>query len=165
MRRKQNLDYILHIHAVAVLFLPLILANFEEISLCHSFLMSSMMKYSFTWLRSIKNYSFDLTLNLHIIVIACGIWIFIFSVLYRFQGFKWYARRLRIDEEGDVADEFLDEVLPEVKTVSMTEDNRHRSLPTFEVKYSTLPAKVKSQVLTQGRIQHSVEHQGRLLWV
>lgn len=81
------------------------------------------------------------------------------------QGFKWYARRLRIDEEGDVADEFLDEVLPEVKTVSMTEDNKHRSLPTFEVKYSTLPAKVTSQVLSQGRIQHSVEHQGRLLWV
>ncbi|KAK1374943.1 Phospholipid hydroperoxide glutathione peroxidase [Heracleum sosnowskyi] len=81
------------------------------------------------------------------------------------QGFKWYARRLRIDEEGDVADEFLDEVLPEVKTVSMTEGNKHRSLPTFEVKYSTLPAKVRSQVLTQGRIQHSVEHQGRLLWV
>ncbi|KAL8112651.1 hypothetical protein AgCh_020093 [Apium graveolens] len=81
------------------------------------------------------------------------------------QGFKWYARRLRIDEEGDIADEFLDEVLPEVKTVSMTGENRHRSLPTFEVKYSTLPAKVKSQVLTEGRIQHSVEHQGRLLWV
>lgn len=81
------------------------------------------------------------------------------------QGFKWYARRLRIDEEGDVADEFLDEVLPEVKTVSVTEDNKHRSLPTFKVKCSTLPAKVRSQVLTQGRIQHSVEHQGRLLWV
>lgn len=73
--------------------------------------------------------------------------------------------RLRIDEEGDVADEFLDEVLPEVKTLSMTEGNKQRSLPTFEVKYSSLPAKVRRQVLTQGRIQHSVEYQGRLLWV
>ena len=85
--------------------------------------------------------------------------------MYCFQGFQWYARRLRIDDEGDVADEFLDEVLPEVKTVSMTEDNKHRSVPTFEVKSSTVPAKVRSQVLTEGRIQHRVEHQGRLMWV
>jgi hypothetical protein len=29
------------------------------------------------------------------------------------QGFRWYTRRLRIDEDGDVADEFLDEIIPE----------------------------------------------------
>lgn len=121
----------------------------------------------FTWFRSIKNYSFDLSLWMFFAYHCYCLWYLDLYILsgYRFQGFKWYARRLKIDEEGDVADEFLDEVLPEVKTVSMTEDNRHRSLPTFEVKYNTLPAKVRSQVLSQGRIQHSVEHQGRLLWV
>ncbi|PWZ10383.1 Vesicle-fusing ATPase [Zea mays] len=29
------------------------------------------------------------------------------------DGFRWYTRRLRIDEDGDVADEFLDEIIPE----------------------------------------------------
>ncbi|KAL0913959.1 hypothetical protein M5K25_017454 [Dendrobium thyrsiflorum] len=27
------------------------------------------------------------------------------------QGFSWYCRQLRVDDDGDVADEFLDEVL------------------------------------------------------
>uniref|UniRef100_A0A804QZU7 malate dehydrogenase n=1 Tax=Zea mays TaxID=4577 RepID=A0A804QZU7_MAIZE len=30
-----------------------------------------------------------------------------------YKGFRWYTRRLRIDEDGGVADEFLDEIIPE----------------------------------------------------
>ncbi|KAA8525898.1 hypothetical protein F0562_008002 [Nyssa sinensis] len=79
------------------------------------------------------------------------------------QGLRWYAKRLRIDEDGDVADEFLDEVLPE--TLLKTEDH-HRQLPRFEVKYSTRPAKVRNQALSgDGKIQQSVEYQGKLQWV
>ncbi|KAI3464688.1 hypothetical protein Pfo_021351 [Paulownia fortunei] len=79
------------------------------------------------------------------------------------QGLRWYARRLRIDEDGDVADEFLDEVSPDMST-SMEEHGR--PLPRFEVKYSTRPAKVKNlALLPNGKIQHLVEYQGRLEWV
>lgn len=79
------------------------------------------------------------------------------------QGLRWYARRLRIDEDGDVADEFLDEVPAD--TFPNTE-NHNKKLPRFEVKYSTKPAKVKSQVLLpDGKIQQQVEYQGRLEWV
>ncbi|KAK6118771.1 hypothetical protein DH2020_047462 [Rehmannia glutinosa] len=79
------------------------------------------------------------------------------------QGLKWYARRLRIDEDGDIADEFLDEVSPDMSR-SMEEHNR--PLPKFEVKYSTRPAKVKNlALLPNGKIQHLVEYQGRLEWV
>ncbi|KAL8515007.1 hypothetical protein ACS0TY_013917 [Phlomoides rotata] len=78
------------------------------------------------------------------------------------QGLRWYARRLRIDEDGDVADEFLDEVSPDA-TTSMEDD---RSLPRFEVKYSTKPAKVRNlALLPNGKIQHLVEYQGKLEWL
>lgn len=71
------------------------------------------------------------------------------------QGLRWYARRLRIDEDGDVADEFLDEV-----------EEHDRPFPRFEVKYSTKPAKVKNlALLPNGKIQHLVEYQGRLEWM
>lgn len=79
------------------------------------------------------------------------------------QGLRWYTKALRIDEDGDVADEFLDEVLLESST--STEDHQ-RSYPKFEVKYSTRPAKVKSLLLApDGKIRQCVEHQGRLQWV
>ncbi|PIA39896.1 hypothetical protein AQUCO_02600386v1 [Aquilegia coerulea] len=80
------------------------------------------------------------------------------------QGLRWYAKRLRIDEDGDVADEFLDEIVPEVVEMSSNIDDQRPSLK-FEVKYRTRPAKVKRQVIIDGKIQQSVEHQGRLLWV
>ncbi|KAJ4848012.1 hypothetical protein Tsubulata_009340 [Turnera subulata] len=77
------------------------------------------------------------------------------------QGLRWYAKRLRIDEDGDVADEFLEEVLPETSTNDA--DDQHKPLPRFEVKYSTRSAKVKNQVLSaDGKIEHRIEHQGRL---
>lgn len=79
------------------------------------------------------------------------------------QGFKWYAKRLRIDEDGDVADEFLDEILSE-KPVSFKEQKR--SLPSFQVKYNARPVKSRHQVRSiDGKIQLGVESQGRLEWV
>ncbi|KAK4794928.1 hypothetical protein SAY86_012922 [Trapa natans] len=82
---------------------------------------------------------FDLSLNKNTLMI--------------YQGFRWYAKRLRIDEDGDVAHEFIDEVS------SGTEDHK-RQFPKFNVRYSTRPAKVMEQVMSiDGRIQHCVEHQ------
>ncbi|KAK8505671.1 hypothetical protein V6N13_073352 [Hibiscus sabdariffa] len=79
------------------------------------------------------------------------------------QGLKWYAKRLRIDD-GDVADEFLDEVLPETSGAASAE-NEQKPYPKFEVKYSTRRAKVKTQVMSNdGKIQQCVEYQGRLQW-
>lgn len=76
------------------------------------------------------------------------------------QGLRWYAQRLRIDEDGDVADEFIDEVLPETTS---TVEVHQRPVPRFELKYSTKPAKVRNQALSRdGKIQQFVEYQGRL---
>ncbi|CAL5432356.1 unnamed protein product [Camellia sinensis] len=80
-------------------------------------------------------------------------------------GLKWYAKRLKIDEEGDVADEFLDEILPEPTSSSDMED-QHRPVPRFEVKFVARPAKVRKQALAvDGKIQQGVEYQGKLQWV
>ncbi|OIT40209.1 PREDICTED: uncharacterized protein LOC109237105 [Nicotiana attenuata] len=79
------------------------------------------------------------------------------------QGLRWYAKRLRIDEDGDVADEFLNEIQLDIP--SSTEEN-HRKFPRFELKYSTKPAKVTSQALSaSGTIKHRVEYLGRLEWM
>lgn len=76
---------------------------------------------------------------------------------------QWYTRRLRIDEDGDVADEFLVEVLPDTSTSA---EEHNSPLPRFEVNYSTKPAKVRDQALMpNGKIQHQVEYQGRLEWL
>ncbi|GMP95532.1 hypothetical protein CsSME_00044545 [Camellia sinensis var. sinensis] len=81
------------------------------------------------------------------------------------QGLKWYAKRLKIDEEGDVADEFLDEILPEPTSASDMVD-QHRPFPRFEVKFVARPAKVRKQALAaDGKIQQGVEYQGKLQWV
>ncbi|KDP29012.1 hypothetical protein JCGZ_19501 [Jatropha curcas] len=79
------------------------------------------------------------------------------------QGLRWHARRLKIDEDGDVADEFLEEVLPHT---SSTVDDHHKPLPRFQVKLSARPAKIKNQVISHGgKIQQCVEYQGRFQWV
>ncbi|KAJ8557918.1 hypothetical protein K7X08_004684 [Anisodus acutangulus] len=79
------------------------------------------------------------------------------------QGLKWYAKRLRIDEDGDVADEFLNEIPSD--TPSSTEEN-HKKFPRFELKYTTKLAKVTSQALSPaGKIKYRVEYQGRLEWI
>ncbi|KAF9685521.1 hypothetical protein SADUNF_Sadunf03G0063200 [Salix dunnii] len=81
----------------------------------------------------------------------------------RGPGLRWYAKRLRIDEDGDVADEFFDELLPDT---SSSVHEHHKPLPRFEVKYSTRPAKIKKQMMSHdGKIQLRVEHQGRLHWI
>ncbi|KAF9624357.1 hypothetical protein IFM89_010383 [Coptis chinensis] len=81
------------------------------------------------------------------------------------QGLRWYARRLRIDEDGDVADEFLDEIVPEVVEMPSNMDDQ-RPVSKFEVKYRTRPAKVRKQVISiDGKLQQSVEYQGRLQFV
>lgn len=81
----------------------------------------------------------------------------------RVQGLQWYAKRLRIDEDGDVAHEFLDEVLP--KAPSGIEEDK-RQFPRFKVRRSAQSVKVKEQVIAlDGRIQHCVEHKGRVQWV
>lgn len=73
------------------------------------------------------------------------------------QGLGWYAKRLRIDEDGDVADKFLDEVSSE------TAADHHKATARFKVKHDVRPVKVKKQILTPGgRVQHCVEHQGKL---
>ncbi|XP_034711399.1 uncharacterized protein LOC117933920 [Vitis riparia] len=79
------------------------------------------------------------------------------------QGLKWYAKRLRVDEDGDVADEFIDEVSPD--TSSSAEDHR-RPLPRFQVNYRNRAAKVRNQKMSlDGKIQQGLEFQGRLMWV
>ncbi|KAE8678496.1 Detected protein of confused Function [Hibiscus syriacus] len=70
-----------------------------------------------------------------------------------------------MDEEGDVADEFLDEVSPET-LVSSDVENEQKPLPKFQLKYSTRPANVKTQVMSHdGKMQQCVEFQGRLKWI
>ncbi|KAG9144516.1 hypothetical protein Leryth_010738 [Lithospermum erythrorhizon] len=76
------------------------------------------------------------------------------------QGFRWVARRLKIDEDGDVADEFFEEVTQE----NMKGD--HKPVTKMEVKFIARPAKVRSQVLSpEGKLQHCIDNQGRLQWV
>ncbi|CAL0314351.1 unnamed protein product [Lupinus luteus] len=76
------------------------------------------------------------------------------------QGLRWHAERLRIDEDGDVADEFLDEVSSETSTLSL---DHHKTETRFEHKGATRPAKVKQQFLSEGKLMHFVEHGGRFL--
>ncbi|XP_044952856.1 uncharacterized protein LOC123402950 [Hordeum vulgare subsp. vulgare] len=79
------------------------------------------------------------------------------------QGFRWYTRRLRIDEDGDVADEFLDAVLP-----GSSVNNDASPAGRFQVKYNTRPTALamrKQTIAVDGDIRHCVEHQGHLQWV
>ncbi|KAF8027221.1 hypothetical protein BT93_E0205 [Corymbia citriodora subsp. variegata] len=76
------------------------------------------------------------------------------------QGLQWCAKRLRIDEDGDVAHEFLDEMLPDAA------EPEGKPQPKFAPRYSTRPAMVKNQVISHdGKVRHCVEHHGRLEWV
>lgn len=82
------------------------------------------------------------------------------------QGLRWYSKRLRVDEEGDVAEEFLEEVLPDQWT--NREDHNTTLSPSLrlEAKHKTRPAKVRGlMVSSDGKLQHYIEHQGRLLLV
>lgn len=80
------------------------------------------------------------------------------------QGLKWYARRLKIDEDGDVADEFLDEISPTMSSSGM--EDKPQPFPRLQVKYNAKAAKVRHQALApNGKVLQSVEYHGRLLWV
>lgn len=66
------------------------------------------------------------------------------------QGLGWYAKHLRIDEDGDVANKFFVDVSSE-KPARFTLNN------------DTRPVKVKKQVLSpEGKVLQCVEHRGRL---
>ncbi|KAL5208176.1 hypothetical protein ABZP36_032611 [Zizania latifolia] len=79
------------------------------------------------------------------------------------QGFRWYTRKLRIDDDGDVADEFFDEVVPESLI-----NNDATPVGRFRVKYNTRSAALamrKQIIQVDGDIRHSLEYEGRLRWV
>ncbi|KAL6979848.1 hypothetical protein U1Q18_021505 [Sarracenia purpurea var. burkii] len=82
------------------------------------------------------------------------------------QGLKWYARRLKIDEDGDVADEFLDEISPAISSPMEDDHLQRQPFPKFKAKYSAQPARVRNQALaSDGKVLQRVEYQGRLQWV
>ncbi|XP_010439920.1 PREDICTED: uncharacterized protein LOC104723284 [Camelina sativa] len=82
------------------------------------------------------------------------------------QGLRWYTKRLRVDEDGDVADEFLEEG-PEKPTNAEDDDhNCIKTMPRLQIKRKTKPAKVTRLVVSSdGKLQQCIEHQGRLFIV
>eukprot|EP00249_Psilotum_nudum_P007925 c20915_g1_i1 orf=326-625(-) len=69
------------------------------------------------------------------------------------QGLRWYAEKLQMDEDGDVAQEFLDEV---VLHASCSDDLRKP--PRFEVKMLTRPVTPKGPICTSdGNVHQFVE--------
>lgn len=61
------------------------------------------------------------------------------------QGLQWYSEKLMMDEDGDVAQEFLDEV---ISHTSGPHSGYTRMLPSFKIKMKTRPAKLKGPVRT-----------------
>lgn len=66
-------------------------------------------------------------------------------MLSGYQGLQWYSEKLMMDEDGDVAQEFLDEV---VSHASGSHSGYTRSLPSFKTKVKTRPARLKGPVRT-----------------
>ncbi|OEL31378.1 hypothetical protein BAE44_0007603 [Dichanthelium oligosanthes] len=107
-----------------------------------------------SWFYFLSVVSFDLVSHYNMLYAPC---LFI-------QGFRWYTRKLRMDEDGDVADEFLDEVILESSMIN----NAASPVGRFQVKYTTKPASLalrKQIVAVDGDILHSLEHQGQQRWV
>ncbi|KAJ0964349.1 hypothetical protein J5N97_029471 [Dioscorea zingiberensis] len=77
------------------------------------------------------------------------------------QGLRWYARQFLIDEDGDAADEFLNEIsLPE-NQITQTQ-----TAAKFEINFSTKPAAIRKQTIsTDGNIHQIMMYQGRTEWV
>ncbi|GJT59154.1 hypothetical protein Tco_1002687 [Tanacetum coccineum] len=75
-------------------------------------------------------------------------------------GLEWYTRSLKIDEDGDVADEFLEEV--PTRTPNKNANELHqKTVPKFKAKLVTNPAKARNPRLSsEGRVY--VKCQGRL---
>ncbi|KAJ0236823.1 Phospholipid hydroperoxide glutathione peroxidase [Hirschfeldia incana] len=79
------------------------------------------------------------------------------------QGLRWYTKRLRVDEDGDVADEFLEEG---DQPTNGEDDHSSKTMPRLEAKRKTKPAKVRRLVVSSdGKLQQCIEHQGRLFLV
>lgn len=75
------------------------------------------------------------------------------------QGLRWYSKRLRIDEDGDVGDEFLDEVYSESSQLA------GGTFAKFAIKYNARPVIVRKQAICDGNVRQNVEFRGKLLWV
>ncbi|KAL2348263.1 hypothetical protein Fmac_002263 [Flemingia macrophylla] len=77
------------------------------------------------------------------------------------QGLGWYGELLKMDKDGDVADEFLDEVsyeMPEAHAV-----DHHKITASFQPNNNIRPANVKRQILLEGKIiPQFAEDKGRL---
>ncbi|CAH8276229.1 unnamed protein product [Arabidopsis lyrata] len=80
------------------------------------------------------------------------------------QGLRWYTKRLRVDEDGDVADEFLEE--GEKLTNAEDDHNCIKTIPRLQIKRKTKPVKVRGLVVSSdGKLQQCIEHHGRLFIV
>ncbi|XP_073389237.1 uncharacterized protein [Physcomitrium patens] len=64
------------------------------------------------------------------------------------QGLTWYAKEFRADDDGDVAQEFLREVIPNARDLNATMP------PCFEAVRHTRPVKLKGPVCTQNGNVH-----------
>eukprot|EP00249_Psilotum_nudum_P011949 c23485_g1_i1 orf=278-769(+) len=72
------------------------------------------------------------------------------------QGLRWYTEKLQMDEDGDVALEFWDEI--EVEPPTHGSENSIK-IPTFEVRQQTMPAKLNGPIHTlDGNVHQSVIH-------
>ncbi|CAI0472837.1 unnamed protein product [Linum tenue] len=78
------------------------------------------------------------------------------------QGLRWYAKSLKIDEDGDVANEFLDETISLFPTpTSFSFGNDPSALPRFEARSNVRHAKVRRQFMSpEGKFLNCIEHQG-----
>ncbi|XP_010449534.1 PREDICTED: uncharacterized protein LOC104731752 [Camelina sativa] len=82
------------------------------------------------------------------------------------QGLRWYTKRLRVDEDGDVADEFLEEGREKPTNAEDDDHNCNKTMPRLQIKRKTKPAKVRRLVVSSdGKLQQCIEHQGRLFIV
>lgn len=75
------------------------------------------------------------------------------------QGLQWYAEKLMMDEDGDVAQEFLNEVIPQPPV------NGTCNSSNFEVKLPTQPVKLKGPLCTSnGNVHQSIESSTGVHW-
>lgn len=76
------------------------------------------------------------------------------------QGLEWYTRSLKIDEDGDVANEFLEEV--PTRTPNKNANELHqKTVPKFKANLNAKPAKARNPRLSsEGTVQHYVKYQG-----
>lgn len=82
------------------------------------------------------------------------------------QGHKWYAQRLRIDEDWDIADEFFHEFLQDTSHYSHITPVQLKSFPRYQVKSNVRHVKVRDQRMAPGgKFQNEVVCQGQLQWV